>query len=189
MHSVRMRNILLIAPMMFLVAGIGIVYASEAFVGKSKKFSTAQYVLPVLFLFGTVAAWAKPIKQVLKPANYNTEYSLVELREPLRILENVAESELDRAPIVLAETGYISYFLGGTRVSLPYTNYQRLVKYCELNEVEFLYFNHRRIRLWKFPFLEDFTSGRALTDFALLYTGVDAYGEKVELYRFRNSKM
>jgi hypothetical protein len=188
MHNVDLRHILIIAPMMCLVAGIGIVFVSEELVRNYDRNSMVHYGLPVLFLFAVVATWALPLRNVFNPADYNRDYSPAELREPLRILNNIAENELRRAPIVLAQRSYIAYFLEGPRFDIPYTNYQGLVKYCELNEVEFIYFSHRQISHHKYPFFEDFTSGHALADLALVYTGVDAYGEKVELYRFRNSK-
>jgi hypothetical protein len=188
MHNVDMRHVLIIAPIMFLVAGIGVVYASEAFAGKYEKKYIVQYSFLAFFLFAMIAVWVMPLRNTFRQTHYNRDYSLATLKEPLRILKNIAENELGRAPNVLAQRSYIAYFLGGTRLDLPYTDYQGLVKYCELNEVEFFYFSHRQIREGKYPFLVAFTSGSALADFALLHTGLDDYGEKVELYRFRNGK-
>ena len=87
---------------------------------------------------------------------------------------------------MLGERDYIAYFLGAPRIPMPYTDYQGLVRYCEINKVEFLYLVHRRLRNWGHPFLQEFTHDRVLKNFTLLYSGVDAYGEKVELYRVVN---
>lgn len=188
LHNVVIRHILVIAPLMCLVAGIGIVHASEVLVGRFEKYSTAQYVLPVLFLLAIVTAWVVPLFKAFNPADSNKEYSLIELREPLRILKDIAGNELGRVPIIVAERGYLTYFLGGTRLPLPYASYQSLVRYFELNKAEFLYFTHKRLRDRNWPFFKEFTNGHALADFTLVYAGADTSGEKVELYRFRNDK-
>lgn len=186
LHNVAIRHILVIAPMMCLIAGIGIIYVTKVLVGTDRQYAAVFNLFPLIFLFGTATGWAVPIKQALNPPNYNREYSLAELREPIHILRNIADNELGRAPVVIAEKGYVAYFLGASRLPLPYSSYENLVKYCELNKVGFFYFVDKRIRESNFPFYKDFTSGRALADFTLLYSGVDAYGEKVELYRFKN---
>ncbi|NIV31480.1 MAG: hypothetical protein GWN58_18915 [Anaerolineae bacterium] len=77
----------------------------------------------------------------------------------------------------------MAYFAEGRHLYLPYTDYEGLVKYCDLNYVDFLYLKHRRVE--RYPFFEAFIQGSSPPDFALLYRGVDAYGEGLGLYRFQ----
>jgi 4-amino-4-deoxy-L-arabinose transferase-like glycosyltransferase len=178
----------IIAPVMCVVAGLGVVYASRILMECHKKSQPVHYLALGSFLVAIIFAWAVPLKSALKPPDYNEEYSLMELREPLRILQEIAENEGGRVPMVLAERSYINFFLGTPRLEFPYTDYQGLLKYCELNNVEFLYLVHRRLRKWETPFFEEFTNNntQVSNNFSLLYSGVDAYGEKVELYRIVN---
>jgi len=186
LHNVAIRHIVVIAPMIFLVGGIGIGYASHKIVESHSRFAEAGPVLATLLLCATVVGWISGLRSTFNPPHYNSQYSLIELREPIRIVKTIAENELGRSPIITGEREYLAYFTGATQFYVPYTNYQGLVKYCELNDVDLLYMTHRRLR--KFPFFEEFTKGRWLSDYALLYAGVDAYGEKVELYRFVRDK-
>ena len=177
------RHIWIIAPIICLVAGVGVVYASRIIVECHKKFLRWQYLALGSFLCAMILAWVVPLKTTLKPSDFKAEYSLRELQEPIRILKEIGEKELGRPPRVIAERDFIVFLLGAPRIPLPYTDYQGLVRYCELNNVEFLYLVHRRVRQEGYPFFQAFTNNQALKNFSLVYSGVDAYGEKVELYR------
>lgn len=65
---------------------------------------------------------------------------------------------------------------------MPYTDYAGLVKYCDLNQVDFVFLEHRKIK--KFPFLKAFLKEHVPLEFSLLYKGADALGYNIELYRF-----
>ena len=110
----------------------------------------------------------------------------IELKEPVAIVKKIAENDLLRSPIIAAERAYLSYLTDGRQLYVPYADYEALVKYCQLNNIDFLYLKHSRVN--KYPFFKTFSQNSPPSDFVLLYSGVDAYGGKIELYRFRGNK-
>ena len=97
------------------------------------------------------------------------------------ILKEIAEKELGRPPVIVGERAFVAHYADGVAVDFPYTNLRKLVRYCQLNNADFLYFTHRRVREW--PFFSEYQTRGFPGNFTLVYSGLDAYGEKVELYR------
>ena len=86
------------------------------------------------------------------------------------------------SPTLAAQRGYLSYYTQSKQEYLPYCDYDAFVKWCSLNNVEFVYLNHRKVH--GYPFFTEFLMGRGVVDFILLYRGADKNGKPVELYRF-----
>ena len=68
---------------------------------------------------------------------------------------------------------------------MPYTDYVGLVKYCDLNRVDFVYLEYGKIG--SYPFLRTFAKGEAEREFTLVYKATDVAGRDIELYHFRKS--
>lgn len=182
LHNVVIRHIAVIAPIIFLVAGIGIVYAAnllQGFVGKGRA------VLPVLsavFLILTTGAFAQQLRDVvIDPPTSNKEYSRAELHEPINVIREIVSNDLRREPVIVADTGYLAHYADAKQVYLPYADYDPLIRYCELNHADFLYLQDRRIQ--DQPFYKKYREQGLPDNYALIYNGVDARGGKVELYR------
>ncbi len=186
LHNVAMRHIIIIAPIIFLTEGLGIVYLNRILLQGYQRYFLTKHVLVFIFLFGLIGAWSLPLLKTFRPSDHNAEYGRAELREPIAIVKKMEENELQRTPVIASERGYLAFFTGGKQLYLPYTDYQGLVKYCDLNNVDILYLKHRRVK--KYPFSQAFLKGKANIDFVLLYTGLDDHGEKLELYRFRKKE-
>ena len=182
LHNVAMRHIIVIAPIIFLTEGLGIVYLNRILLQGYQHYFLTKHVLAFIFLFGLIGAWSLPILKTFRPPDHNTEYGPAELRGPIAIVKKMEENELQRTPVIASQRGYLAHSVEGKQVYLPYTDYQGLVKYCDLNNVDILYLKHRRVK--KYPFSQAFLQDATNIDFVLLYTGLDPYGEKVELYRF-----
>lgn len=183
---VRIRYIAIIAPLIMLMEGFGIVYLSQSLLQSRNDGPMGKRVLSFVFFFILIAVSAIPLLKTFRPPHFNKEYSPVELKEPVAIVKKIAQKELKRPPIISAQRAYLSYFAGGKQVFVPYTHYEGLVKYCQLNNVDFLYLKHSRVN--KYPFFKAFSQNSPPSDFVLLYSGVDAYGGKIELYCFQGNK-
>lgn len=186
LHNVVIRHIIIIAPIIFLTEGVGIVYLNRILLQGHERYFLAKHVLPFIFLFGLIGSWGLPLLKSFRPPDYNHEYSPAELREPIAIVKEMEENELQRTPIIASERGYLAHFVEGKQVYLPYTDYEGLVKFCELNNVDVCYLKHKRVA--KYPFFQAFSKNKTNIDFVLLYSGLDTHGEKLELYRFRKKQ-
>jgi 4-amino-4-deoxy-L-arabinose transferase-like glycosyltransferase len=186
LYQVQIRYIAVIAPLMMLVEGMGIVYLSESVGRLWKRAHERENTVCFGFLLILLATSALPLYWFYtSPRTFNGEYSPESLREPARIVKKIAEKELLRPPILSARKGYLIYYADAKPEALPYTNIQGLARFCELNRVDFLFLEHRLIQ--GYPFLDAFADGKRPAGFALLYRGTDALGGKMELYRFQNN--
>jgi len=186
LYQVQIRYIAVIFPLMMLVAGIGIVHLAGSVAALWKRTSATENALCVVFLFALLAAWIRPLYGFYSaPRTINGEYSPESLREPARIIKEIKEKELLRPPILSARKGYLTYHAEAEPAALPYTNMEGLIKFCTLNKVDFLFLEYGHIG--KHPFLAVFAAGKPLQEFALLYRGTDAFGRKLELYRFQKT--
>jgi hypothetical protein len=182
LHNVVIRHIAVIAPIIFLVAGIGIVYAAtylQRFVGKGRF---ALPVLSAVFLLLTTGAFAQQLREVvIDPPTANKEYSPAELLKPISIIREIVNNDLHREPVIVADRGYLAHYADAKQVYLPYADYDPLIRYCELNHADFLYLQDRRIQ--NQPFYEKYRAQGLPDNYVLIYNDVDARGGKVELYR------
>lgn len=186
LYQVQLRYIAVIAPLMMLVEGIGIVYLSESLGTLWKRARARENTMCLGFLLILLATSALPLYRFYtSPQTFNGEYSPQSLREPARIVKNIAEKELLRPPTLSARKGYLIYYADARPEALPYTDLQGLARFCELNRVDFVFLEHRLIQ--GYPFLEAFADGTPPVGFALLHRGVDAFGGKMELYRFQKN--
>jgi hypothetical protein len=186
LYQVQIRYIAVIAPLMMLVEGMGIVYLSESLGTLWKRARARENTVCLGFLSILLATSALPLYWFYtSPRTFNGEYSPKSLQEPARIIKTVAEKELLRHPTLSARKGYLIYYADAKPEALPYTDIRGLARFCELNAVDFLFLEYRLIQ--GYPFLDAFADGRPPAGFALLYRGTDALGGKMELYRFQNN--
>jgi hypothetical protein len=184
LYQVQIRYIAVIAPLIMLVAGIGIVHLAGSVAALWKRTRATENALCLVFLFALLAAWVQPLCWFYtSPQTFNGEYSPQSLREPARIVKSIAEKELFRPPVLSARKGYVIHHADAKPEALPYTDIQGLARFCELNGVDFLFLEHRLIQAY--PFLVSFNGGNPPAGFTLLHRGTDAFGGKLELYRFQ----
>jgi 4-amino-4-deoxy-L-arabinose transferase-like glycosyltransferase len=184
LYQVQIRYIAVVFPLMMLVEGIGIVYLAQSAGTLWQRGKPPENALRFVFLTALVAAWALPLYWFYaSPKTFNGEYSPDSLREPARIVKSIAQNELLRPPIVSARKGYFIHYADAEPVAFPYTNMEGLTKFCELNKVDFLFVEYRHCGTY--PFLETLAVGKPPAEFVLLYRGADAFGQRLELYRFQ----
>ena len=186
-HNVAIRHIISIAPIIFLISGVGISYLVSIFSGTNDLSTLQKRLIPIIIIFITVSAWVMPLRKTFKPKQANHEYSPIELSVPISIIKKISENELGRSPNITAERGYLAYFSNGNQFYLPFTKYEKFVTYCELNNVDFFYLNHHRVKSKKYPFYEHFQI-KGVNNFDTIYSGFDFHGQKVSLFRYKNSQ-
>jgi hypothetical protein len=182
LHNVVIRHILVIAPIMFLVAGIGVVAVCEKLLGAQRPASILPGTLAATVTLLVVAGWAFPLRAALNPPVFNKEYSVQEMRQSADAIAQFA-AESNELPLrFVARRSYIMNYADSLEyLDLPYTDYEGLVRYFALNRADLLYLNHE---FPAFPFADSFDGFPDTADFTLLYVGEDAEGRKSALYAF-----
>lgn len=180
LHTVVSRHIMVVAPIILLVAGIGGVHVAEIILGRSGGHHSGRNWLIATVLLVVIAGWGLQLRRTFNPPKYDLMYDPAALEEPAKIIKQVA-SELGHAPRLSSRTSYLAYFADAQGLAIPYTDYDAFVRYCALNEVDLVFLQHNLIQ--QFPFLKRFREGDVEDHFQLLYRGADTAGETLELYR------
>jgi hypothetical protein len=180
-HTLNPRHIAVVVPIMLLVAGLGVGYASRAIVPSlSPDRRLARGLTVASLALVAIAGWAYPLSVSLRGLHRpNTEYHPNDFVEPIRIVRS-AQKELGRAPAIIARQAYLPYYAGtGLGLPMPYTDFEGLVEYSRINDADFLYLVHPPQR----PFASAFAGEEASPPFELVYEGRSSLGQRVELYR------
>lgn len=185
LHNVALRHVVILAPAMILVAGIGIDWLSEQVLRSSRPSKIGKNVFILTCLLGVWSAWALPFYSALNPPDRNREYSRKEIAAPVALVQHIVEEEGIRRPLVVSEKGYVAHYAGTAHKDTPYVDFDRFIRYCELNEADFVYLHYGSMLDRGYPFLQAFQMGHLEDRFELLYRGKDAFGDPIELYRFR----
>ncbi|MCO6412160.1 MAG: glycosyltransferase family 39 protein [Thiogranum sp.] len=177
------RHLLAAAPALLLFQAVGTVYVAARIAAALKVRWLDVTAITVVLLAVSMLYAVKPLYHaVIKPPVANYGYSIEELREPLRLIREISESQLQRKPVIAARSNYVAYYSGAETLYLPYAGYQELVEYLDANNADFLYLRYSSIS--GYPFLEAFEGESSPPRLSLLFRGVDAHGGRIELYRF-----
>lgn len=186
LHNVVIRHIAVIAPLVLLVAGDGILRTAQGAIQSLR--APRRLVLPVaLALTGAlIASSAVPLYQlfVLEDA-VNSEYRAEDLRPIVAEINKATEHELDHPPRMVDRKNYVAREVqDAVSIPLPYTDVAGLQAYMRLNAADFLVLRYD-YRVQRRPFHAEFADGDPPSNFELLYRGRDSFAILNELYRYR----
>ena len=182
-HSMDIRHIIILGPIMILMEGLGIVYLSKLIIaafGSKSRFLFTEKSLSILFLMIIIVLSLKSTWASLHPLDYNFEHGVSELKKPILLVKQELSSD-DYVPKFVARSAHLPYYTNGICYYIPYCDYDSLVEYCLLNDIDYLYFLDRRMK--DHPYYQRFREGQT-PDFQLYHTGEDAFGWPVRLYKF-----
>lgn len=179
LHNVVIRHILIIAPIILIVAGIGL-YATIRYIVKEMQVNKLyRYSLLMIICALLLSVWAIPINSNLKMPARNREYDPQVIQKMVTIIQD--DNKLQRKVAVAARKGYLPYYSGTRNIITPFTDYNGLVNYLNLNNVTYLFLEHALLD--RFPFIENFNEGSYGNDFLLLHETIDRQGRKYSLYK------
>lgn len=180
-HTALPRHLLIITPLIWLVAGIGITFIARLFIDIVKKQSLGTQVISVILAVVLIGISIPDLRSaVLNPPIRNREYSMIELEEPIAIVRDIAKTRLHRKAVIAAHTGYLAYYTDSEQVYFAYAELEAFLNYVKLNRADFLYIQRNRVK--KYPFFNEYIKGGLPEEFIRVYAGEDAYGKIVELY-------
>lgn len=186
LHNVAIRHISVIAPILFLIEGMGIVYLSQFLIDKYNMRSSTLYILNTIFLTLLIGAQLVPLYIAVSGSpnrNFKNFYNtFTSYKEPASIIREISEKELKRIPNIVTRKIHIAYVTGGKVLQMPYTDYDGLVKYCSINKADFLALHFTS--LVNHPFVSMFERKKSTPHFVLLFEGKDDKGNRLRLYRF-----
>ena len=142
--------------------------------------------LPYLFVAVLLLSFVYPLSgggiwDAIRSPYDNKVYSPGDFKEPLAIVAKDFEGGSAGVPKIVARKTYFAYLADAAQPPLPYTDYDGLVRYCLLNDAEYLLLEHHLLS--SFPFITRFEKGET-PDFQLL-SKVDGITGRVELYQFK----
>jgi hypothetical protein len=175
-HNVVLRHVAVLAPIVWLIAGFGIVDAAERL---ARRFRPA--LVKTVFVTGVAAVGLVPLREVLQPPDCNSHYCAASLADPVKILRDF-ERETGRPAVVATRRFYLTAMAASGQITLPYTELPGLNRYLELRRADFLFLEEAGAS--GFPFYTDFADGEAPTGFVSVYRAKDAWGRQIELFRF-----
>lgn len=184
-HNVTMRHIAVIAPIMMLLEGMGFMYLFSTVTNSANRHNGfTLFIVLTLAVHLTVGSGISLMKNISNPARYNWEYNPKMIKVFAGKIRESLLKEKEGGPAIAARKSYLAYYASGLQNALPYTSYDKLVKWCRLNKIDFFFLQHRLVAAY--PFLNKFKCEVAPPDFLLLYTSKDNWGNNIELYRFIN---
>jgi hypothetical protein len=185
------RHIVLIAPIMILVAGIGVYKFSldiENSMGSIKLLHLFENEIAFLIICLMIFLSLDWLNDSLRHPSQNNQYDYSEFVKPISILKNDIKERKIEDPKLLSRHPYFPYFADVEALAIPYTDYNGLVKYCTLNKANYLLLNFTNSDgvLESDPFVKNFIDNNA-PDFVMMYSGKKENGKNIadfDLYRF-----
>ena len=186
MHDVDFRHIAIIAPIMILVAGIGVVFLSNEITNNISSQKLANFLkgkLSFVLLLVSILTSFSSLNSAVKNPTKNDEYVPKDYYKPIEIIrENIKKNSLIN-PILVSRKSYFAYMSNLPPLEIAFTDYDGLLKYCDLNNISYLFLDYKNIK--DYPFLSRFEKGNT-PHFEKIYSGTDSFGFKIELYKFLN---
>jgi len=179
LHNVVIRHILIIAPIVFIVAGMGIYTSFQYLLTDIKLQKIYRYGMVALLGLLTLSAWIIPLNSTLKVPAQNKEYDPGVVQNMAELIKNDHAHGL---PGIAARKHYLAHYTNADAWSIPYTDYNGLIQYFHDNVIDYLLVEYTNART--FPFILDFIPQYDGSHFSLMYETVDRNGQRIALYRY-----
>lgn len=180
------RHIAIVAPMIMIVSGVGLNELSkliENSIRNTKFISFLKGKVTIILIAIMLLISISWMNNSLRHPSTNNEYDPDNYIKPLSILKNDMNSNKTVETKLVARKMYFSYFGNIEGLTIPYTDYSGLLKYCNLNHVSYIFLEYKHLK--KYPFLINFETGEH-TNLICLYNGFDQENNKIELFRLKS---
>lgn len=173
------RHLAVILPVIFLTEGIGIVYVARILSTEFRKGKSVKIFFISLCVVILIGSSIYPLKKIFNPSK---RIRKTEFKVAIAKINEIEENELFRPAVIVSRKSFLPYFTDSKQLSLPYADYEKLVTYCKLNKVDFLFLQHKLISTW--PFFSQFINKKYFKNFTLIYNDKNKQGYKIDLYRY-----
>lgn len=185
LHNVIPRHIASLGPLIAVLAGAGLVQAAATITGERASGALRIAALGGLFAVTASAYLFDLARLYLRPDNINRTYDAATLRAPAAVLREHAERGGD-PPVIVARKTYLGYYADAKTVLIPHTDLAGLLRFCKLNDADFLFIDHGKLA--GYPFLVELGTARWREHFELLHETTDPDTESLlSLYQIRET--
>ena len=179
-RNFTIRIVLVSAPIILILAGIGLHSATQFFLRNMGGRRAVRWGA-VLAVYGLLfSIWLVPLVSTLVNPVRSWGYDPAVMEHLVDLIreDNDGQEEVR----VAAKWGFLGFFAQSRRYFVPYGEYEALVEYLRLNEIQYLYLEDRALGDW--PFMGAFSGERYKRDFVLMHQTVERDGQKAALYKF-----
>lgn len=178
-----LRHIAIAGPILFVFSGIGISYLSDQInlLIKNKKLYSLSVKYLALFIFLSIPlSSASLIEHSLQNLPMNREYSYNDI---IKAIDAIKNEKIDFSnSLIVSRKNYFPFYAGIKRTDLPYTSYEKLLRYMKLNNAKYIFFQSNEIE--NYPYAKQFLASEQ-TDFILRYQAQDKYNHQLFLYEVK----
>ncbi|MCK5013090.1 MAG: glycosyltransferase family 39 protein [Candidatus Omnitrophica bacterium] len=187
-HNVTIRHIAVIAPLIMLIEGVGIAYLTNVITEDKAPRHYGQVLVPAVSLCAVIGAFCMPLKTIyLDQPKYNFDYNPATVKRLAGHLNQYAREASMEAPKIVSRKGNLAFYAKMEGFPIPYTTYEKFIRYCGLNEIDFMFFEHRLLK--KYPFYQEWISREQKEGLTLLYREIDDFNKPIELFYFDKTKL
>ena len=178
--SFSVRYLLIAVPPVMICAAVGLLqlsYAAADLVAHWLPAALRHVTFAIAGLLLATAATAYPIyRQIAEAPTDHPDYSPQKM-QPL--LDLIAKHKAEDPAVIISRKAFLPYYAQAKQVAAPWTEYEGLVTYAALNDVEFLYIRHASDG--HFPYVAQLR--KDAPEFELLYEAETSHGPEM-LFRF-----
>lgn len=157
LHDVDVRHIAVIAPMLALLQGVGIIFICNELANIGSLRDRARFIMkatPYFILLLVLIGFISPLRAALLPPRVNRDYAIDDYKTSLPIVQQMWQQFPEQELRIAARKGYFAYMAGAQEDFLPFTDYFGLMEYCRINRVDIILMEHEELR--GFPFYKNF---------------------------------
>ncbi len=191
LHDLDPRHLAVSLPLLALLQGIGLVWlagSSPPSLGTlllpkvaARPRVAMRAALTVATLAGLLLGLRTDLALATLPPPESRDYALADQRALLTALRQADWPKPVDGLRITARQGYFSLAAGAQEIYLPFADYEALVAYCRLNQVDVLLLEHDLLE--RYPFLPRFAA-ESSPDFIRVHRRVSPGHGLLELYRF-----
>lgn len=180
-HTLAFRHVAFLGPMGALLAAVGLMAVGRQ-VASWRGWSLWRKVGPsgaVAAVLGLVVVGHLGLvgHRIMWPPDAMWDFSRHDIEPVVTAIER--DWSGDGVPVIIARKRYVTYYSRAELRMTPWTDYEGLVRYAQLNGADYLFAQHSTDGAY--PWAERLEAG--VPEFDLLYRGKVA-GSDVALYRF-----
>ncbi|PID59214.1 MAG: hypothetical protein CR986_06975 [Ignavibacteriae bacterium] len=186
LHDVDIRHILILIPFLIIVLAIGIYDSAEFLIEilHRLKFKVKKNLLISILFLGVLFFVFPRLKSKIEKPAVNDEYNKNEIITLANLIN--PDKTKDRKSNIVSIKTYLSYFVNGKFFPFPFTNYKKLIRYCELNHIDYLLLDNRNMQ--QYEVLNIFSTKQNIKEFDLVYQSNIDQDNELRLYKFLGEK-
>jgi hypothetical protein len=180
-YNVATRHILIVFPIFFALQGSGIVFLIQIISEKNALVPKYKTLVAICLCLITIFSASLPYKDIfLNKKPFSKLYNPQRTKKISKIILSHAKFKNIENLRIVSRTNPIPYYSGATFIKLPFTDLDGLIKYCRLNQSDYLILEKRMIT--KHPFTKEMDKLNQHHELKLLHYEIDDYNSPIYVF-------